>query len=460
MGDLSVEVPGLKPKNLGKVLMESTTPQAAVQAGRGFLEHCFGVNPEGVPKQVCLRIVAGAACEPDGDEGGLSVKWADVKVVRADESVEFLLDRSNPGAGHLIRLDGCYCGARPGQYAVLGGVIGEPRDEELATFSASAFCDGEIVSCSGGPAPYVTLADLEATGQTAPAQFWRWRDGISGADRAEHFVVDVPVWSWKGTDDSVFDLDRETVRRALDKMEIQYPDNGMRSDCVDDGFRNRIRMVLGEVLEDLIRDEAHASARLAQDGIDRHGAEFHEVVASTLAGSRTDVLQMGSRMNPRTSCRPLADAAVRSPKVRPYSRMCLGVYAMPFLLLSLCFVEDRQLVVDPFRSLHRGEIDPKFPPAERTKTDGPRLPIEELVHPFAIAVGSESLSTFTAAAGHEGTQEGVWNSLVVVGMNDWRSDNLPDGFIAANLPFLGWNTKKLGNFALDNEREVRSIYPG
>jgi hypothetical protein len=231
MGDLSVEVPGLKPKNLGKVPMEGTTPQAAVQTGREFLEHCFDVNPEGVPKQVYLRIVEGAACEPDGDEGGLSVKWADVKVVRADESVEFLLDRSNPGAGHLIRLDGCYCGARPGQYAVLGGVIGEPMDETLATFSASAFCDGEIVSCSGGPVPYVALADLEATGQTAPVQFWRWRDGLSGADRAEHFVVDVPVWSWKGTDASVFDLDRESVRRALDQMELRYPDNGRRSDC-------------------------------------------------------------------------------------------------------------------------------------------------------------------------------------------------------------------------------------
>jgi hypothetical protein len=113
-----------------------------------------------------------------------------------------MLLHSYPQAGDVVRLDGYYCGAKTGDYAVIQGVVGELRDRFYACFTASAYRDTSrtsghtIVSCSGGPVPEIGIEDLVPTGETALRSFWRFKDGIVGAGRAEYYEEEVAVWSW------------------------------------------------------------------------------------------------------------------------------------------------------------------------------------------------------------------------------------------------------------------------
>lgn len=103
---------------------------------------------------------------------------------------------SIPMPGDCVRLDGYYCGAKRGGFAVLQGTLGEARDTYYACFGASAFRDNRYVSCSGGPVPDIAIEELYATGETRMQTFWRWKDGIAGAHRGDYYELEVPVWSW------------------------------------------------------------------------------------------------------------------------------------------------------------------------------------------------------------------------------------------------------------------------
>lgn len=113
-----------------------------------------------------------------------------------------MLLHSYPQAGDVVRLDGYYCGAKRGSYAVLQGREGRLYDAYYACFSASAHRDTSrngtefFVSCSGGPVPEIGIEDLVPTGETKIQSFWRFKDGIVGAGRAEYYELEVAVWSW------------------------------------------------------------------------------------------------------------------------------------------------------------------------------------------------------------------------------------------------------------------------
>lgn len=82
-----------------------------------------------------------------------------------------------------------------------GTVVGRPLQEYLCCFNFSAFRGStrgspEYVRCSGGPLPCVAPADLVATGETVEVRFWRWKDGIMGAGRADNYTLAVPLWEW------------------------------------------------------------------------------------------------------------------------------------------------------------------------------------------------------------------------------------------------------------------------
>jgi len=104
-------------------------------------------------------------------------------------------------------------------------------DALQATFSPSAFMDGRSVQCSGGPSEILFQGDLVPTGQTIEQSFWRWRSGKPGADEAEYFQVEVPLWSWKGQQQGILEGSREPLEEALGKLGVIYPDNGRRKDC-------------------------------------------------------------------------------------------------------------------------------------------------------------------------------------------------------------------------------------
>lgn len=113
-----------------------------------------------------------------------------------------MLLHSYPVAGDVVRLDGYYCGAKRGSYAVLQGREGRLLDAYYACFSASAHRDTLrngtefFVSCSGGPVPEISIEDLVPTGETKIQSFWRFKDGIVGPGRAEYYELEVAVWSW------------------------------------------------------------------------------------------------------------------------------------------------------------------------------------------------------------------------------------------------------------------------
>lgn len=67
----------------------------------------------------------------------------------------------------------------------------------MACFKASAYRDGDHVSCSGGPLPQVSPANLKFVG-LRNTRFWRWGDGYAGASKGGEYWVTVPLWRWDG----------------------------------------------------------------------------------------------------------------------------------------------------------------------------------------------------------------------------------------------------------------------
>ncbi len=112
-----------------------------------------------------------------------------------------------PVPGDAVRLDGDYCGAKTGQRAIIDGShFGMNFDDGkgpvvLATFSASAFRGSshggsEYVSVSGGPCPFIPIAELVHVG-TIDQVFWQWKDRPR-AGGGTNYLLTVNLWSWKG----------------------------------------------------------------------------------------------------------------------------------------------------------------------------------------------------------------------------------------------------------------------
>jgi hypothetical protein len=116
------------------------------------------------------------------------------------------MDQPYPMPGDAVRLTRDWSFVKAGQIAIIGGVIGERRNEYLICFAYSAFRGPnskysedrtEFVSCSGGPAPYIPTSVLRPTGQLHNVTFWRWID-LPRADGGQNYQLDVPLWEWDG----------------------------------------------------------------------------------------------------------------------------------------------------------------------------------------------------------------------------------------------------------------------
>lgn len=114
-----------------------------------------------------------------------------------------------PMPGDAVRLIGRYTGVKFGSIAILDGAIGFAEDSYMAVFAASAFRDARVVSCSGGPAPYVACDELQPTGEMITQLFWRWKD-LPRANGGEQYLLEVPLWDWTP------ERHRARVDKALD----------------------------------------------------------------------------------------------------------------------------------------------------------------------------------------------------------------------------------------------------
>jgi hypothetical protein len=196
--------------------LTQATPQAIMEAALKIRQNCKEYQAgRSVPAQDSPLAALVDAC---GDG-----KVASLQVIKKDDPMVFTFDRTKPGAGHVVRLDGLYDGLPLGSHAVLGGVKGEDEDDYLATFGASTHISATCFSSSGGPAPFLPVSELEFTGETRQQTFWRWRDGFPHADNSEEVTLEVPVWSWKGRDKGTLGLSREVLQTALDRMESRVP---------------------------------------------------------------------------------------------------------------------------------------------------------------------------------------------------------------------------------------------
>lgn len=117
-----------------------------------------------------------------------------------------------PQPGDVVRLDGHYDTlVDVGAHGVIDGThFGIDFDDDrgpmvLVVFHASAFRgptskyaadQTAYVSCSGGPAPLVPIAELALVG-TVEQRFWRWIDGPR-AGGGEDYTLTVPLWAWAG----------------------------------------------------------------------------------------------------------------------------------------------------------------------------------------------------------------------------------------------------------------------
>ena len=92
---------------------------------------------------------------------------------------------------------------RPGDVVVVD-VYGTPKsgvidstnicgdDKVFVVVRASAYRDGDVVSCSGGPCPCISKGDLIYKGTTTQ-WFWRWKDRPR-AGGGEDYAMDVNLW--------------------------------------------------------------------------------------------------------------------------------------------------------------------------------------------------------------------------------------------------------------------------
>lgn len=125
---------------------------------------------------------------------------------------------SVPKAGDVVV---CTNGSEIGKFAVLEGCLNRVYEKQMICYSASAFRDEEHVSCSGGPAYYVETSKLINTGRTIKRQFWKWKDGISGADNSDYYDLEVPVWEYI-SDKAHAIFEQVTVAEIYHRKDIKF----------------------------------------------------------------------------------------------------------------------------------------------------------------------------------------------------------------------------------------------
>lgn len=103
-----------------------------------------------------------------------------------------------PRAGDIVIATKCIS-VPPGTLGVIEGSIDSPLKSTPTCFRFSAHRDINYVSASGGPVPRIELSQLKHTGYSILGNFWRWKDGISGAGRGEDYQLRVPLWEWVET---------------------------------------------------------------------------------------------------------------------------------------------------------------------------------------------------------------------------------------------------------------------
>jgi len=116
-----------------------------------------------------------------------------------------------PMPGDAVRLTAPWSSAKPGDFGIIGGMVGEVRDIVDVTFGcrctsfrgrpSGCACDvgrPEVVSCSGGPGSFSFPASLlKPTDKTIVWTFWCWRR-LPCAGGAVKYDLEVPVWDWDG----------------------------------------------------------------------------------------------------------------------------------------------------------------------------------------------------------------------------------------------------------------------
>jgi hypothetical protein len=124
-------------------------------------------------------------------------KLKKVKAPKKPASNPPLKDGIWPMAGEAVRLIRDHDVCKKGEIGIIGGVVGTRKNEISITFNYSAFSDGKVVHCSGGPATINTPAkELIETEKKMEVLFWKWKDGIPGAGRGIYYKKMVRVWEW------------------------------------------------------------------------------------------------------------------------------------------------------------------------------------------------------------------------------------------------------------------------
>lgn len=228
---VTLTIPGHEPFHFKRGFTKGGTPYEVVRHALDFLRNAkekWSQTPQEAPEGVSMppkeffQDLVEAARENASGLGGFKNLFT---VTRADEKMAFTFDRSRPETGHAVRLDGVYSGVTTGAMGIISARPDTRAEEGFLTFNTTPFMDDRGISCSGGPALDVKLADLVPTDQTVQRTFWRWRDGMSGGDRGEYYLLDVPVWSWKGSARSVFEkFDRQAFKALIANLDETHPD--------------------------------------------------------------------------------------------------------------------------------------------------------------------------------------------------------------------------------------------
>jgi hypothetical protein len=104
-----------------------------------------------------------------------------------------------PKAGDIVI---CTRGSEIGRTAISEGSLKRAiGDKVMITFNASTFRDESVVSCSGGPAYYITVDKLLPTERTDKVNCWKWSDGTARVDNSDYYHMDVQVWEYRSDTD-------------------------------------------------------------------------------------------------------------------------------------------------------------------------------------------------------------------------------------------------------------------
>lgn len=127
-------------------------------------------------------------------EHGLTIKPLKGRGPRAGDAVTY----KGGGEKWSYLLKECKAINKPAVSEKLG-ILGHDygRDTFGLCFDASAYRDGNHVSCSGGPIPCIKASSLTFIGLRR-TRFWRFSNGYAEGGGGGDFFLNVPHWLWDG----------------------------------------------------------------------------------------------------------------------------------------------------------------------------------------------------------------------------------------------------------------------